>query len=345
MNEKKDEAGLVKTIKINFDGFSYNKTYDYEERRESKLILKVLRKHYNVEISDSPDYVFYNVDGKNYYKYDGIRIFVTIEAIFPDFNLCDYAIGFEYLDFRDRYFRFPNYLFYPDAVARMQEKHRCVAQDAAKRKFCSFVYSNDRAEAVRKELFEKLSEYKQVDSGGRYLNNLPDGQPVEDKYEFEKQYKFSIACENASYPGYHTEKLVEAFAAGTVPIYWGDPEVGKVFNEKAFINCNSYSCIEEALEKIKELDADEEAYLAVLREPALVKEVSGSLTAQKQDELEEYLLHIFEQPLEQAYRRNRGFWGRQYLQNKRSEGRIIEKYVNLKEKKPIRFLRKLIKGK
>ncbi len=333
----------MKTIKIDFDGFTYHGKEDYRNCRESKLILALLQKHYHVEISDFPDYVFYNVNGKKYYKYDGIRIFVTIEAIFPDFNLCDYAIGFEYLDLKDRYFRFPNYLLYKEAVERMQKKHCQVTREAAKRKFCSFVYSNDRAEAVRKELFERLSEYKPVDSGGRYLNNLPDGQPVLDKYEFEKQYKYSIACENASYPGYHTEKLVEAFAAGTVPIYWGDPEVGKVFNEKAFINCNSYPCIEDVLKKIKELEADEEEYLTMLREPALVQEVSGSLAEQKQDELEEYLLHIFEQPLEQAYRRNRGFWGRQYLQTKRSESRVIEKYVKFKEKKLIRFLIKLMK--
>jgi len=33
-----------------------------------------------------------------------------------------------------------------------------------------------------------------------------------------------------------TEKIVEAFAANCIPIYWGDPSISKVFNSKAFIN-------------------------------------------------------------------------------------------------------------
>ena len=68
------------------------------------------------------------------------------------------------------------------------------------------------------------------------MNNV--GSPVADKYAFESEYKFSIAFENASYSGYTSEKILEAFAAGTVPIYWGDPDIAKVYNSKAFINLN-----------------------------------------------------------------------------------------------------------
>lgn len=40
-----------------------------------------------------------------------IRIFYPPpENLVPDFNICDYAIGFHYLDFEDHYFRFPLYL-------------------------------------------------------------------------------------------------------------------------------------------------------------------------------------------------------------------------------------------
>lgn len=43
-------------------------------------------------------------------------------------------------------------------------------------------------------------------------------------------YMFSIAHENANYSGYFTEKVLDCFATGTIPIYWGDPDIGKVFN-------------------------------------------------------------------------------------------------------------------
>ena len=43
-------------------------------------------------------------------------------------------------------------------------------------------------------------------------------------------YMFSFAHENAYYPGYFTEKILDCFATGTIPIYWGDPQIGKIFN-------------------------------------------------------------------------------------------------------------------
>lgn len=48
-------------------------------------------------------------------------------------------------------------------------------------------------------------------------------------------YMFSIAHENANYSGYFTEKLLDCFATGTIPIYWGDPDIGQVFNTDGII--------------------------------------------------------------------------------------------------------------
>lgn len=310
--------------KIKFDGFFEG--HSDQLNREAKVILELLQKHYEVELSDEPDYIFCNVNSNMFFKYDGIRIFCTIEAICPDFNLCDYGIGFEYLEYGDRYFRLPNFYFYPNLVTQMSHKHENIPMEFADREFCSFVYSNNRADEMRRKIFIKLSEYRKVDSGGRYLNNMPDGKAVEDKLTFERQHKFSIACENAAHPGYHTEKLAEAFAAQTVPIYWGDPEVEKVFNPKAFINCNNYSSVEEIVERVKYLDTHPEEYLEMLREPAMEEVTADGLQL-----LENYLVHIFDQPIEKAYRRNQGFWGKQYLQNVRSEKRVVEKYLKMRE--------------
>lgn len=326
-----------------FDGFGKTNTLEYLNKLESHMIVQLLKKHYEVEISDTPDYIFYNVNGTEYYKYDGIRIFCTVEAVCPDFNLADYGIGFEYLEYGDRYLRFPNFYFTPDKTSQMVEKHKQIVPWLAERDFCSFVYSNANADTIRSELFEQLSRYKKVNSGGRYLNNLPDGQPVADKLEFEKKHKFSIACENASHPGYHTEKLAEAFAARTVPIYWGDPEIEKIFNPSAFINCRAYPSVEAVVERIKYLDSHPDVYLEMLKEPALLSypEVGSEFAEQKVKELEDFLTHIIEQPLEVAFRRNRGFWGRQYLQEKRSVGSVLERYNRLRNVGIARVIRKL----
>ena len=191
-----------------------------------------------------------------------------------------------------------------------------------------------------------MSRYRAVDAGGAYLNNMPGGNRVKDKFAFECAHKFSISCENAAHPGYHTEKLAEAFAAKTIPIYWGDPEVKKIFNPKAFINADDYETEEDLLKAIEELDQNEDKYLEMLREPALISNPADGNAFEEEliKQLEDYLVHIMDQPVGKAYRRNLGFWGEQYLDRKRCESRIIEKYMNFRNGHAGRLLRKL-KGK
>lgn len=326
--------------KIKFDGMNNPKTGGLN--REAEGILKILQKHFEVELSEEPEFLFYSVNSRDYYKYDCVRIFYTEEALCPDFNMADYGIGFEYLEYGDRYLRMPNYFFYPEAIENMLHRHDNISDNLSTRDFCSFVYSNDRAAEYRTELFQQLCNYRKVDSGGKYCNNLADGLPVDNKVEFEKTHKFSIACENTSHPGYHTEKLIEAFAAKTVPIYWGDPLIEKVFNPKAFINCNSYNSIDEMIERVKFLDQHPEEYLAMIKEPALQENISENFHEEMYQRMESYLVHIMEQPFESAFRRNRGFWGQQYLQKIRSEGRVLEKYSKLRETALARMLRKVM---
>lgn len=279
-------------------------------------IHQILSKHFDVEISDDPDYVICSVYSKEFYKYDCIRIFYTGENFCPDFNLFDYAIGFEYLEYGDRYIRCPNYLMNPAYdvdVERMLEKHK-VDSDILNEKdeFCSFVCSNGKGNDIRFRFFEELSKYRKVNSGGRYLNNIGMPEGVPDKYVFQKKHKFSIAFENSSHPGYTTEKLVQAFAAGTVPIYWGDPLVLHEFNEKAMVIVNGINDIDQAVEKIVEIDNNKDLYLKMLKETAVCKDEFADI---QYKELENFLVHIFEQPLKEARRRSDGVTVQSYYEN------------------------------
>ena len=56
-----------------------------------------------------------------------------------------------------------------------------------------------------------------------------------DKTSMLKDYMFSIVMENASYNTYFTEKLTDCFALGTVPVYWGCPNIGNYFNPDGII--------------------------------------------------------------------------------------------------------------
>jgi len=50
-----------------------------------------------------------------------------------------------------------------------------------------------------------------------------------------KDYMFSVAIENSSVPNYFTEKIIDCFLCGAVPVYWGCSNIEKFFNPKGII--------------------------------------------------------------------------------------------------------------
>lgn len=270
------------------------------------LLLNILKKYYEVELSENPDYIFYSESTFEHLNYTGIKIFYTGENVHPNFNLCDYAIGFDYMQFGDRYCRFPVYLaatFYRDQelkqlAGRSFDTQLSFTSDDLSKKtgFCSFVYSNYLADNARGEFFEKLSQYKKVNSGGAYLNNTGGRTP--NKLEFESRHKFSIAFENSSREGYTTEKLPTALMACTIPIYWGNPEIGKEFNTARFINCNDYKDFDDVISRIKEIDADDNLYLSIVNQPVS----TGYDFKEVRQNLEMFIKNIIDQPVKEARR-------------------------------------------
>ncbi|MCP4606055.1 MAG: hypothetical protein GY847_37020 [Proteobacteria bacterium] len=73
--------------------------------------------------------------------------------------------------------------------------------------------------------------------------------------ETYSKYRFVFAMENKIVPGYITEKILNAFIAGAIPIYWGHTEtVERYFNRHAFINIGNFETLAEAAEYIKHVD-------------------------------------------------------------------------------------------
>lgn len=292
------------------------------------FILKVLNEYFDVEECEDPDFIFYSVLSHEYLNYNCVRIFLTQENVLPDFNICDYAIAYPYLEFEDRYMRYPLYLLpspkksdssYEYNLELAEHKHENVESLLEEKTgFCSYVVSNGRAAKCRQDIFESLSDYKTVNSGSRFMNS--EGGPVKSKLQFQKKHKFAIAFENTSTSGYNTEKLMQAFAAQTIPIYWGDTSVAKVFNPKSFINCHDYGltayddsrneeAIRKIVERVKEIDNNDDLYMSMIKEPAFLPSYS---TEKEREKLERFLVHLFEQEPEDAFRRNKYFWGHMY---------------------------------
>lgn len=271
----------------------------------NNVFYRLLSKSYDVVVSSSKDeveYLFYSAFGYEFLNYHCIRIFISGENLCPNYNLCDYGVGFEHMEFEDRFYRFPNFFYdhyVPDHKKIRGDRRKLYGGNPEKRKFCGIVVSNNNfADPYRENFFNELSRYRRVDSGGRAFNNIGKPGGVEDKLAFLNNYKFSIAFENSSYPGYCTEKLLQAFSAGTVPIYWGDATAKEMFNEKAYIDCTGMR-IEDAIARIKEIDGNDELYRAMLSEIILV---DRDMEKKYVDGLEKWLNNIVEQPYDMARR-------------------------------------------
>jgi len=294
-----------KTIKINFVDF-WN-----DLDKENNYFVNILKKHYNVVISENPDYCFCSCFGNEHLKYPrAIKIFFTGENIVPDFNEYDYALGFSYLDFSDRYLRLPLYVLYDKAVMRALKKHENTDEYfLKKKKGIGMVISNPDADPLRGMIIDALFEKTDVYSGGRYRNNV--GGPVKDKYAFLKDYRLSLAFENSGTDGYTTEKILEAFAAETIPVYWGSESITREFNPKSFVNVRDFDSAEKAADYIVELIQDDKKYLDIIKQPAVVEGCEADKYF-KDDYAEAFLLGIFDQDIENAYRRNMLYAGKKY---------------------------------
>ena len=155
---------------------------------------------------------------------------------------------------------------------------------------------------------------------------MPDGSTVnwldDSKTNFQRKSKFTICFESTAHYGFITEKITDAFFSDTIPIYLGSTNITDIFNKDAFINVSDYESFDAVVEKIKELDQDDEKYLQMLRQPILK---DPDLPRHLDQELEKFILHIFEQPLEQAYRRCRVYypkWQDEYLARAVEPGKI-----------------------
>jgi len=99
-----------------------------------------------------------------------------------------------------------------------------------KNKLISMINSGKRmceGHLLRNKITARLKD--KIDLFGLMYN------PIERKEEGLNEYMFSIALENARYRTYITEKILDCFATGTIPIYWGAPDIGDYFNEDGII--------------------------------------------------------------------------------------------------------------
>jgi hypothetical protein len=100
-----------------------------------------------------------------------------------------------------------------------------------KSKMISFITSKKcftPGHIVRLEWVDKIGN--QVDLYGRGFSE------IETKEDGLCDYMFSIAIENGFYKSFFSEKILDCFATGTIPVYLGTEDIGDYFNKDGIIN-------------------------------------------------------------------------------------------------------------
>ena len=87
------------------------------------------------------------------------------------------------------------------------------------------------------------------------FDGIKCGDPVEPKIKWHDVYRYTVAIENSPIRGYFTEKIIDCFRTGTIPIYYGDSEIENYFDPNGIIKFNSVDELEDILSK-----CDEDSY-------------------------------------------------------------------------------------
>jgi hypothetical protein len=93
----------------------------------------------------------------------------------------------------------------------------------------------------RHEIAKRLTERKNIHLYGKGIKF------IKFKSEGLVPYCFSIALENCRENFYYTEKIIDCFFCDTVPIYWGCPKIGDIFDDRGLI---AFETLDELLKII-----------------------------------------------------------------------------------------------
>lgn len=107
----------------------------------------------------------------------------------------------------------------------------------------SLDHANSGAYRFRREIAELALRRGDVECFGKGI------RPVAGKYEAIAPFRFSIAMENAASDYYFSEKLIDCLLLETVPIYYGCPGIGDMFDERGML------CFRTADELVAILDS------------------------------------------------------------------------------------------
>jgi hypothetical protein len=107
------------------------------------------------------------------------------------------------------------------------------------------------------------------DSGGAVENTTGKiDWSFDSKMNLAANCMYSLAFENVSKKGYITEKIYEGFMVGSVPYYWGAPDIRSEFNPKSYFvfDASSHESMMSNAQKMIEILHNDELFNAMRNE-------------------------------------------------------------------------------
>lgn len=141
---------------------------------------------------------------------------------------------------------------------------------------------SNAASPPRNQLLDILDINFHIEYAGKYRTNRPIIEEPYFSQEFWNKvadYRCVLCLENSKDEGYVTEKITHGMAAGTIPIYWGAPNVAKYFNTKRFVHIENLdkNSMQNAIDQISRLMNDDEYYKSIIKEPIFPEGIDGEV--------------------------------------------------------------------
>jgi|TARA_B100000700_G_scaffold320694_1_gene418460 hypothetical protein len=284
--------------------------------KQDNFFVWILSQNHNVTVVDSNPNLVISLNDRPFPDVYTIY-FNGGEPYFPvpTPEIADHFLGGFFLDYPN-YTRFPAYYQYVYEFIKnglikdfsfFTQENRPIPP---KTKFCSYVSRS--LHGKRGRFFHKLNNVKKVETNVHPFKDFSipfDNTSLNSslpKINFIKDYKFNIAFENnfrATYPSYPnaviengemvsmngmiSEKFIEPFISGVIPIYWGNDRIHEEYNPNSFLNYFDFESDEELIEKILEIDSDDKLYQSYFKEPIVSNKQSNVINL-------DYLINLFE---------------------------------------------------
>jgi hypothetical protein len=205
------------------------------------------------------------------------NIWVTFENRRAPHKNFDLTLSFDCDDYGDNNLYFPLIYQYMDirGVGSSYAKHKISPMKAMQKRSLSqnqilqknnfMVSFINNPHPIRLRAQEYLSKIDSIHAFGRSVDNY-----VQDKISTSEKYWFSLCFENDLYPGYVTEKVLEAWLGWTIPLYWGN-DAYEILNPAAIINLSKFPSMIDFINYVENLYKDKNAMVEMINQPLLAK--------------------------------------------------------------------------